>query len=329
MARVIVTNRIPDEAIDLLRAEHHDVHVHDGSASADPSGLVTVLEGADAVLSLITDTVDDAFLDAAGPGLKVVANVAVGYNNVDVAACARRGIVVTNTPTVLTDATADLAMCLVLMVTRRCGEGERLIRSGAPWQWGMDFMLGAGLQSRTLGIVGAGQIGRAVARRAMAFGMNIVYSGRSELPPDQTEELGARRVGLSELVATADVISLHCPYVPPGRPDSTHHLIGAEQLAAMKPTAYLVNTSRGPVVDEAALARALAAGEIAGAGLDVYEQEPEVHPDLLGLENVVLLPHLGSATVETRTAMAVLAAQNALAVLDGREPVTPVTPPAH
>lgn len=320
MARVVVTNRIPTEALDALRVDHEVVVGGDGTE------LRALLPDAEAVLALITDRVGEEFLAAAGDRLRIVANVAVGYNNIDVGACSRRGIVVTNTPTVLTEATADLAFALILMVTRRCGEGERLIRSGAPWGWSMDFMLGAGLQGRTLGIVGAGQIGQAVGRRAKAFGMNIGYTARHALPADRTEELAARRCGLAELLETSDVVTLHCPYVPEGQPDSTHHLIGADELAAMKPTAYLINTSRGPVVDEAALAAALADGTIAGAGLDVYEREPEVHPDLLALDNVVLLPHLGSATVETRTAMAMLAAQNVLAVLAGRDPVTPVTP---
>lgn len=325
MARVVVTNPIPTAAVELLRSKH-EVVVGDSETAQQLPGL---LGGADAVLTLITDRVDDAFLDAAGDQLRIVANVAVGYDNIDLAACARRRVLVTNTPTVLTDATADLAFCLLLMATRRCGEGERLIRSGELCEWGMDFMLGSSVQSRTLGIVGAGQIGRAVARRAIAFGMNIVYSARNELPPDQTEELGARRCGLAELLATSDVVTLHCPYVPPGQADSTHHLIGASQLAAMKPTAYLINTARGAVVDEGALVAALADGTIAGAGLDVYEREPQVHPGLLGLENVVLLPHLGSATVETRTAMAHLAAQNVLSVLAGRDAVTPVSASAH
>jgi glyoxylate reductase len=205
------------------------------------------------------------------------------------------------------------------MATRRLGEGERLIRSGEAWKWGMFFLLGSSLQGKTLGVVGMGGIGQATARRAKAFGMEIVYQSRSEIDPAIAEELSARRVDLDELLAISDVVSLHCPYGP-----ATHHLIGAEQLAAMKDTAYLVNTARGPIVDEAALAAALRDGGIAGAGLDVYEKEPQVHPGLLGLDNVALLPHLGSATVETRTAMAMLAADNALAVLSGERPATPI-----
>jgi glyoxylate reductase len=263
--------------------------------------------------------VDAELLDAAGPRLRVVSNVAVGYNNIDVPACTERGVRVTNTPGVLTDATADIAMALILMVTRRLGEGERVIRSRTPWQWGMFYMLGTGLQGRRLGIVGMGQIGAATARRARSFGMEIAYTKRTPLDGPMAAELGAVHVGLDELLATSDVVSLHCPYSP-----ETHHLIDAARLSSMRRSAYLVNTARGPVVDEAALVDALRAGTIAGAGLDVFEREPEVHEGLLGLDNAVLIPHLGSATVETRTAMADLAATNCLAVLDGREPPNPV-----
>jgi lactate dehydrogenase-like 2-hydroxyacid dehydrogenase len=205
------------------------------------------------------------------------------------------------------------------MATRRLGEGERLIRSRTPWSWSMFFMLGTGLQGKTLGIVGLGKIGQATARRARAFGMEIAYAGRRRAPEDAEAELGARFLPLDELLATADVVSLHCPLSA-----ETRHLIGADALGRMRPSAFLVNTTRGPVVDEAALAEALRAGTIAGAGLDVFEREPDVHPALLELENVVLIPHLGSATVETRTAMGVLAAENVVAVLAGGPPVTPV-----
>jgi glyoxylate reductase len=281
-----------------------------------------MVRGADAVLTLLTTKVDDAFLDAAGPQLKVVANVAVGYNNIDVAACARRGVVCTNTPGVLTEATADIAMALVLMATRRLGEGERVIRSGTPWQWGMFYMLGSGMQGRRLGIVGMGDIGQALARRAKAFGMTIAYSNRKPVAPHIEQELGAAFMSLDELLSTSDVVSINCPYSP-----ATHHLISAPQLQQMKPSAFLVNTARGPIVDEAALVDALRAGTIAGVGLDVFEQEPTVHPGLLELENAVLVPHLGSATVETRAAMARLAAHNAVNVLSGVEPPTPIPVP--
>ncbi len=318
MSRIVVTGRVPDAAIEKLRAEH-DVDAWPGPESIGREELLRRVAGTDAVLSLLTERIDGELLDAAGPQLKVVANVAVGYDNIDVPACAERSVVATNTPGVLTDATADIAFGLILMATRRLGEGERLIRSGQPWKWGMFFLLGSGLQGKTLGVVGMGGIGQATARRAKAFGMEIVYQSRSEIDPKIAAELGARRVELDELLTVSDVVSLHCPYGP-----ATHHLIGAEQFAAMKSSAHLINTARGPIIDEAALAAALRGGRIAGAGLDVYEHEPRVHPELLDLENVALVPHLGSATVETRTAMAMLAADNARAVLGGEQPPTPI-----
>jgi glyoxylate reductase len=324
-SRIVVTRRVPEPALELLRGSGADVWLSPHDRPLTIEELHAAVAGADAVLTLLHDRVDDAFLDAAGPGLRVVANVAVGYDNVDVPACARRGVVATNTPGVLTDATADLAFALILMATRRLGEGERLVRSGARWSWSMFFLLGMGLQDKLLGIVGLGQIGTATARRARAFGMRIAYTGRRRAAPELERELDATFVeSLDALLERADVVSLHCPLTP-----GTHHLIDARRLARMRPTAYLVNTTRGPVVDEAALADALSDGVIAGAGLDVFEREPEVHPGLLELENVVLIPHLGSATVETRTAMGVLAAQNALAVLAGEAPLTPITLPTH
>lgn len=318
MSRVVVTGRIPETALEKLRTEH-EVDAWSGPESIGREELLRRVAGADAVVSLLTERIDAELLDAAGPQLKVVANVAVGYDNIDVPACTERGIVAANTPGVLTEATADIALGLILSATRRLGEGERLIRSGQAWKWGMFFLLGSSLQGKTLGVVGMGGIGQATARRAKAFGMEIVYQSRSEIDPGIAAELGARRVELDELLAISDVVSLHCPYGP-----ATHHLIGAEQLASMKSSAYLVNTARGPIVDEAALASALREGQIAGAGLDVFENEPTVHPGLLELENVVLVPHLGSATVETRTAMAMLAADNALAVLSNERPPAPI-----
>lgn len=318
MSRVVVTGRVPEPALEKLRAMH-EVDAWEGSESISRQELLRRVAGADAIVSLLTERIDAELLDAAGPQLKVVANVAVGYDNIDVPACTERGIIATNTPGVLTEATADIAFGLILMATRRLGEGERLIRAGQPWKWGMFFLLGSSLQGKTLGVVGMGGIGQATARRAKAFGMEIVYQSRSEIDPAIAAELGARRVDLDELLTISDIVSLHCPYGP-----NTHHLIGAEQLVTMKDTAYLVNTARGPIIDESALALALREGQIAGAGLDVFEQEPKVHPWLLELENVALVPHLGSATVETRTAMAVLAADNTLAVLGGKQPPTPI-----
>ena len=317
-ARIVVTRRIPEPALEVLRqAGETWVSPHD--RPLETAELYGAVAGADAVVALLHDRIDDGLLEAAGEQLAVVANVAVGYDNVDVAACTRRGVRVTNTPGVLTEATADLAIALVLMATRRLGESERLIRGGTPWSWHMFFQLGTGVQGKTFGVVGLGQIGRATARRARAFGMKVVYSGRRRADADVEAELDARHVSFAELLTTADVVSLHCPLTA-----ETRHLVDAAALARMKPTAFLINTTRGPVVDEAALVDALRDAVIAGAGLDVYEHEPAVHPGLLELENVVLLPHLGSATVETRTAMAVLAARNVVAVLAGGEPLTPV-----
>ena len=319
MSRVLVTGRIPQPGIDVLVAAGHDVSVWEDDGPIPRSELLARAAGASGVLSLITERIDAEFLAAAGPSLRIVSNVAVGYNNIDVPACASAGVVATNTPGVLTDATADIAMALILMVTRRLAEGERLVRSGERWKWNMFMMLGTDIRNRRLGIVGMGQIGAATARRARSFGMSVVYANRSEADAAVVDELGARRVSLDELFATSDVVSLHCPYTP-----DTHHLVNADRLASMKRTAYLVNTARGPVVDEEALVAALAAGHLAGAGLDVYENEPEVHPGLVSRDDVVLLPHLGSATVETRAEMAVLAARNTVAVLAGQPPLTPV-----
>jgi len=317
-ARIVVTRRIPEPALQLLHGAG-DVLLSPHDRPMTTEELHAAIAGADAVVTLLHDRVDDAFLDAAGPGLKVVANVAVGYDNIDVPACTRRGVAATNTPGVLVDATADIAMALILMSTRRLGEAERTVREGGTWSWSMFFMLGSGLQGKTLGIVGLGQIGAATARRARAFGMRIAYAGRRRADPGVEAELGATMLDLDELLACADVVSIHTPLSA-----ETRHLIDARRLALMKPTAHLVNTSRGPVVDEAALAAALRDGAIAGAGLDVFEREPAIEPGLLELENAVLIPHLGSATIETRTAMGVLAAENAAAVLAGQPPPTPI-----
>ncbi len=276
--------------------------------------LVARVAGKHALLSLITEKIDAEVIDA-GRDLQIIANVAVGYNNVDVAAAKARGIIVTNTPDVLTDATADMTWALILAVTRRVAEGDRLIRAGAWNRWSMDFMLGTELRGRQLGVVGFGRIGRAVADRGRAFGMRIACTSRTPISVPDVEAMP-----LDRLLATSDVVSLHVPLGP-----ETKHLISQPQLARMKRGAYLVNTSRGPVVDEAALAWALSQGLIGGAALDVFEDEPRVHAGLLTLSNVVLTPHLGSATVDTRTAMADLAASNALAVLGGQPPLTPVS----
>ncbi len=315
--RIVVTGKIPQAGIELLSTVG-EVWAWNEDDPIPRDVRDAQLANADAVVTILTDTVNEAFL-AAAPNVKIVANVAVGYNNIDVDVCTSREITVTNTPGVLTDATADLAMGLLLMVTRRLGEGERLIRSATPWKWGMFMMLGSGLQGRQLGIIGMGGIGQALAVRARAFGMSIVYHNRNAVDSDIERALDARRCDLDELLATSDVVSLNCPYS-----EDTHHLIDAAALRSMRNDAVLVNTARGPIVDEAALVDALSTGVIGAAALDVFEHEPEVHPGLLGLDNVVLVPHLGSATVETRTAMATLAARNVVGFYDGTGPLTPV-----
>lgn len=289
-----------------------DVHASD--VALTPDELRRRASGKDAVVCMLTDMVDAALFDAA-PTLKIVANVAVGYNNIAIPEARTRGIVVTNTPDVLTDSVADFTWALILAITRRLGEGERLLRRGAWKGWAFDFLLGSELRGKQLGLVGFGRIGRAVAARAPAFGMRVAYASRT---PQEVPD--AESMSLDRLLNTSDVVSLHVPLS-----GDTKHLIDKRALARMKRSAYLINTARGPVVDEAALAWALEQHLIAGAALDVYEHEPSVHPDLLALENVLLVPHLGSGTTETRTAMADLAVSNVIAVLGGRAPLTPVS----
>lgn len=317
--RVVVTGNIPQAGLDVLANAGIIAQTWTSDAAISREQLLKRVVDADVLVTLLTEKIDAEVLDAAGPQLKAVCNVAVGFNNIDVLACTQRGIKVTNTPGVLTEATADIAIALILMVTRRLAEGERVIRSGTPWQWGMHYMLGTGIQQRQLGIIGMGAIGTATARRARACGMTISYTNRSKASETLERELEMERMSLDDLLATSDVVSIHCP-----SNDSTFHLLGASQLAKMKSSAFLINTARGPIVDEGALVTALEDGEIAGAGLDVYEHEPAVHPGLLKRDDVVLIPHLGSATIETRSAMATLAANNAVAVATGREALTPV-----
>lgn len=315
--KVLVTRRIPAAGLRLLEAEGFDLTVF----SEEVPGRTELLEaarGASGVLSTVTERIDAGFMDAAGDNLKVVANMAVGYDNVDVTAARERGIVVTNTPGVLTETTADVAFMLMLAAARRLGEGERMLRSGKWRYWGPELLTGPDVWGKTLGIIGMGRIGEAVARRARGFEMDILYTSRSR--KERVErKTGARRVHLDELLRESDFISIHTPLTT-----ETRHLIGEPELQKMKPTAVLVNTSRGPVVDEAALADALAELLIFAAGLDVYEEEPAVHPKLLQLENVVLAPHIGSASIETRSKMAKLAAENLRSVLRGERPANPV-----
>lgn len=319
-ARIVVTRHQPRPALDLL-ASAGELWLTEEDRQLSPAELHEAARGAAILVTSPADRVDAALLDAAGPSLLAVTQVAVGVDNVDLEACAARGVIVTNTPGVLAGATADLTFGLILAVARRLAEGDRMLRAGEPWHWSPTFMLGAEVHGSTIGIVGFGGIGREVARRARAFGMRVLYTGRRDAPPAIEAELAARRVPLEALLAEADFVCLHVPLTA-----ETHHLIDAAALARMKSTAYLINAARGPVVDEQALVEALRDGVVAGAGLDVFEREPDVHPGLLDLPNVVLVPHLGSATGTTRTAMAVLAAENALALLAGDAPPTPVQP---
>ena len=313
--KVLVTREVPASGLRVL--ESFDVTVlHERPPERDE--LLDAVRDASGILSTATEKVDGEVMDAAGESLKVVANMAVGYDNVDVEEAAERGVLVTNTPGVLDETTADVAFMLLLAAARRLGEGERLLRAGRWEWWGPKQLLGQDVWGKKLGIIGFGRIGQSVARRAKGFGMEILYHNRSR-NPEVEKELDARYLELDELLETADFISIHTPLT-----GETRHLIGAEEFEKMKPEAILVNTSRGPVVDEAALADALENRRIFAAGLDVYEAEPDVHPKLLGLENVVLAPHIGSASVQTRDRMAVLAAENIVAVLSGEEPKTPV-----
>jgi glyoxylate reductase len=291
--RVHLTAAVPFEVDEAIRAAFE---------------VVATPGEADGIVAALGVRVDDDFLDEAGPQLRVIANYAVGVNNVDLVAARRRGVVITNTPDVLTLATAEVAIGLMLGLMRRLVEGDRMIRRGDPWEFSLEFMLGVGLAGRRLLIVGPGRIGRETARLAEAFGATTTYAGRD--------------ADLLALLPDADIVSLHCPLTP-----ATRHLIGARELAALHPKAILVNTARGPIVDEAALVEALRSGTIAGAALDVYEDEPEVHPGLVELENVVLAPHLGSATRETRVAMGMLCVSALRAVLlEGTTPPNAVVP---
>jgi glyoxylate reductase len=310
LPRIATTLELPAAATALLAGIGEPV---------GPHGWDETLDDVVALIALLTTRVDRALLDRT-PRLRVVANAVAGLDNVDLAACRTRGIVVTNTPDVLTDATADIAMALILSTVRRTTQAETSLRAGEFRGWGFWDHLGGEIAGSTLGIFGMGRIGRATARRARAFGMRIIYTSRSPLAPETETALEARRVDLDELLRSSDVISLHAPLTA-----RTRHTFDSAALRRMKEGSYLINTARGPLVDEAALVEALRAGQLAGAGLDVYEREPELHPGLLELPNVTLLPHIGSATVETRTRMAVLAARNVRAVLTGEPPLTPVT----
>jgi len=309
---ILVTRKLPPSIVSRLEPVG-SVEVYSGDGTMPHEELLARVADKDAVVCMLTDRIDQSVIDAAAR-LKIAANVAVGYNNVDVPYAKSKGLIVTNTPDVLTESVADFTWALILAITRRLSEGERLLRRGGWKGWAFDFMLGSELRGKQLGIVGFGRIGQAVAARAAAFGMRVAYSGRRDLGA-----AGAAFMSFDRLLNSSDVVSLHVPLT-----NDTRHLVDQKAIARMKRSAYLVNTSRGPVVDEEALAWALQQHLLAGAALDVYEKEPEVHPDLMRLENVLLVPHLGSGTTETRLGMASLAVDNVVAVLSGRPPLTPI-----
>lgn len=320
--KVLVTREVFDETLEFL-AQHCEVDANQADVPLAPTELARRLADKSGVLACLTDRVDAALVQAA-PGLKVVANIAVGYNNVDVPACTARKILVTNTPGVLDDSTADLAWALILGAARRVTELESCVRNGEWTGWRLKQWLGVDVHHATLGIVGMGRIGQAIAKRARGFDMRVVYCNRTRVAPDIEQRLEATRLEKDELLRQSDFVVLQVPYSP-----QTHHLIGERELALMKPTAILVNSTRGGVVDDAALVRALKAGTIRAAGLDVFENEPKLHPGFLELKNVVLLPHVGSSTEATRRAMAMTAAKNAVAALAGGVPANLVNPEAR
>ncbi len=315
--KILISNVLPEEALDLIPK---DITVdYNGADTPLPKAeLLARLKGKDGLVCHIVSAIDDEVL-AAAPTLKVVANVAVGYNNIDVAAARRRGVVVTNTPDVLTETTADFAWALLMAAARRVVEADHFARSGRWQRWQWDLLWGADVHGKTLGILGFGRIGRAVARRASGFDMRVLYHDAVRPAPAAERELRVTYAEPETILREADFVSLHTPLLP-----ETRHLINERTLRLMKKTALLVNAARGPIVDEAALVRALKEGWIAGAGIDVFEDEPRIHPGLARLPNVVLAPHIASASRDTRIAMATLAVRNCLAVLDGKPPLTPV-----
>jgi len=317
MLSVLVTRRLPSSVLSRLHSVA-DVDVHRGDGPIPPDELRRRIGDKAGLVCFSTDAIDRTVLEAA-PQLKVIATVAVGYDNIDVAQARSRGVIVSNTPDVLTESVADFTWGLILAITRRLSEGERLVRRGEWKGWAFDLMLGSELRGKQLGLIGFGRIGRAVAARAPAFGMRVAFTARGGGVAAGTGDIPGEAMSLDRLLITSDVISLHVPLTP-----DTRHLIDKRALARMKRSAFLINTARGPVIDEAALAWALQQHLIAGAALDVYEHEPAVHADLLPLENVLLVPHLASGTTETRSTMAELAIDNVIEVLAGRTPLTPV-----
>ena len=304
----------------MLLAQHFDVDYWNEAERPPRAEVLRRVAGKDALICLLTEKIDEELLDAA-PKLRIVANVAVGFDNVDVAACTRRKVVVSNTPGVLDETTADFTWTLLMAIARRLPEGCALTSSGTWRGWNLDQLCGADVWGKTLGILGFGRIGRAVARRSMGFKMRVIYNDAVRAPAEAEKELNAQFLGSDQVLAESDFVSVHVPLMP-----ETRHLISAPQFARMKPSAFLINTSRGPVVDEAALVAALEKRQIAGAALDVHEHEPKLNPSLVGRPNVILTPHIASASTETRTRMATIAAENVIAVFTGRRPPTAINP---
>jgi glyoxylate reductase len=311
---IFVTQLIPRAGMDRLRQAYPDFRSNFEQRVLTREELLRQVKGAEALLTMLTDKIDVEVMEAAGPRLKIIATMAAGFDNIDLQTATRRGIMVTNTPGVLTDATADHAWALLFAIARRIPESERFLRLGKFKYWGPLLFLGGEVTGMTLGIVGAGRIGCAMAMKSRGFTMNVLYVNRSPRPQLE-QELGARRVTLEELLRESDFVSLHLPLTP-----DTRHIIDAAALLLMKPTSYLINTGRGALIDEAALAHVLKQKRIAGAALDVYEHEPEVHPDLMEMDNVVLVPHTGSATIATRSNMAIMAVENLITGLSGKKP---------
>jgi glyoxylate/hydroxypyruvate/2-ketogluconate reductase len=316
---ILVTREVFDETLDYLRG-HCEVEANQRDAAFDPDALARKLADKDGVMCALTDRIDARLLERCAK-LKVVANIAVGYNNIDLAACTARGIMVTNTPGVLDDSTADLAWALMLATARRLTEVESYVRGGEWTGWRLKQWLGVDVHHATLGIVGMGRIGQAIGKRAAGFDMKVIYHNRKRVAAALEQRLNATYVTKEELLSQSDFVILQVPYSP-----ETHHMIGAAELKLMKPTAVIVNSTRGGVIDDAALVAALESGVIRGAGLDVFENEPKLNPAFLELKNVVLAPHIGSSTETTRRAMAMTAAKNAVAALTGKTPPNLLNP---
>ena len=322
MASIFMTRRLPTIAIKMLEEDGHDLEIYEGDAPPSKEEIIQGVKGKDVLICLLTDPIDKDVIDAS-PNLKIIANYAVGYDNIDVEYATKKGIVVTNTPGVLTETVADLTWALMLSIARRICEGDEFMRQGKFKGWAPLLMLGGDIYGKTLGIIGAGRIGRAVARRAKGFNMNVIYYSRHR-NEEIEREANAEYVSFDELLSRADFISLHVPLTK-----ETYHMIGWDELKKMKPTAYLINTARGKCIDEEALYKALKNGIIAGAALDVFENEPLVHEGLKKLKNVVITPHIGSASLETRTKMAEMVAENVIAVLKGKKAPNCVNPEVY